>query len=80
MGDANGLLTLLWTWQQGNICLYYPEDKNDLTKTLARIKARALVFPARTDQYFPPEDNEEEVKHLKHGEFRCIETPYGHIA
>lgn len=80
MGEANDLLALLWTWQNGNICLYHPEDNNDLPKTLGRIKARCLIMPARTDQYFPPEDNEEEVKHLKHGEFRCIETPYGHIA
>ncbi len=78
--DANGLLALLWTWQNGNICLYYTEDENDLAKTLGRIKARCLVMPARTDMYFPPEDNEEEVKHLKHGEFRCIETPWGHLA
>lgn len=79
-GDANDLLALLWTWQNGNITLYHPEDKNDLAKTLARIKARCLIMPARTDQYFPPEDNEVEVKSLEHGEFACIETPYGHIA
>lgn len=80
LGDANDLLALLWTWQKGDITLYYPEDKGDLAKTLGRIKARCLIFPSRTDTYFPPEDNEEEVKHLKHGEFKCIETVYGHIA
>ena len=79
-GDANDLLCLLWTWQKGDITLYNPEDKGDLAKTLGRIKARALIMPSRTDQYFPPEDNEEEVKHLKKGEFRCIETVWGHIA
>jgi homoserine acetyltransferase len=78
--DANDLLALLWTWQHGDITLYYPEDDGDLAKTLGRIKAKCLIFPARTDQYFPPEDNEEEVKHLKQGVFKCIETPYGHIA
>jgi homoserine O-acetyltransferase len=60
-GDANDLLALLWTWQNGNICLYHPEDNNDLAKALHRIKARCLIMPARTDQYFPPEDNEKEV-------------------
>lgn len=79
-GDANDLLALLWTWQNGNITVYNPEDENDLAKTLGRIKSRCLIFPSRTDQYFPPEDNEEEVKHLKNAEFRCIETPWGHIA
>ena len=80
LGDANDLLALLWTWQKGDITLYYPEDKGDLAKTLGRIQAKCLIFPSRTDQYFPPEDNEEEVKHLKQGEFRCIETVWGHVA
>lgn len=79
-GDANDLLLLLWTWQHGGITLYYPEDKGDLAKTLGRIKARCLIMPWRTDQCFPPEDNEEELKHLKCGEFRCIELVYGHLA
>jgi len=39
-----------------------------------------LIVPSRTDCYFPPEDNEEEVKHLKHVEFRVIETVWGHLA
>ena len=79
-GDANDRLADLWTWQHGDITLYHPEDKGDLAKTLARINARCLIMPARTDMYFPPEDNEEEVKHLEHGEFRCIETVWGHVA
>ncbi|TKA25847.1 hypothetical protein B0A50_05602 [Salinomyces thailandicus] len=79
-GDANDRLALLLTWQKGDITLYYPEDKGDLAKTLGKIKAKCLVMPSRTDMYFPPEDNEEEVKHLKNGEFRCVETVWGHIA
>lgn len=79
-GDANDRLALLWTWQRGDVTLYHPEDEGDLAKTLGRIKARCLIMPSRTDQYFPPEDNEEEVKHLPHGEFRCIETVWGHLA
>ena len=79
-GDANDRLALLWTWQQGDIGLYYPEDNGDLAKTLGRIKARCLIMPSRTDQYFPPEDNEVEVSRLKHGEFKPIETVWGHMA
>lgn len=78
--DANDRLWLLETWQKGDITLYYPEDEGDLAKTLGRIKARCLIFPSRTDQYFPPKDNEEEVKHLKHGELRVIDTVWGHMA
>jgi homoserine O-acetyltransferase len=79
-GDANDLLALLWTWQKGDITLYHPEDGNDLSKTLRRIKTKCLIMPTRTDQYFPPEDNEEEIEHLQHGTFRCVDTVWGHIA
>ena len=78
--DANDLLCLLHTWQRGDIGLYYPEDGADLPKVLAKIKARMLVMPARTDMYFPPEDSEEEVKHLKKGTYKCIESIWGHMA
>ena len=78
--DAHDLLCLLWTWQHGDITLYHAEDKGDLAKTLGRIKARMLVMPSRTDTYFPPEDNMEEVKHLKSGKLAIIESIWGHIA
>ncbi|KAK8088089.1 homoserine acetyltransferase [Apiospora hydei] len=78
--DANDLLAMLWTWQKGDISLLHPEDGGDLAKTLSNIKARCLIMPSRTDQYFPPEDNEEEVKHLKNGELAVIETVWGHFA
>lgn len=78
--DANDLLALVATWQKGDIGLYHPEDGGQLSKTLARIKTRCLIFPTSTDEYFPPEDNEEEVKHLKHGTFACVPTVGGHMA
>lgn len=80
MGDANDLLALLWTWQRGDVTVYRPEDAGDLGKTLGRIKARCLIMPCRTDQYFPPEDNEDEVKHLRFGQLKIVETVWGHIA
>ncbi|KAL1304679.1 hypothetical protein AAFC00_003635 [Neodothiora populina] len=79
-GDANDLLCLLWTWQHGDIGLYHPEDGGDISKTLPRIKARCALMPSRTDQYFPPEDSEFEVKHLKNGELHVIESIWGHLA
>ena len=78
--DANDLLCLLQTWQKGDIGLYYPDDGGDLPKTLQRIQAKALIMPSRTDMYFPPEDNEEEVKHLKKGIYKVIESIWGHMA
>lgn len=78
--DAHDLLCLLHTWQKGDITVYYPEDEGDLSKTLGRIEARTMVMPSRTDAYFPPEDNEEEVKHLRDGKFVVIPSIWGHLA
>ncbi|KAF2084249.1 homoserine acetyltransferase [Saccharata proteae CBS 121410] len=78
--DAHDLLCLLRTWQAGNITIFHPEDDGDLGKSLARIKAKVLLMPSRTDAYFPPEDNEEELKHLKHGQIKVIESIWGHLA
>ncbi|KAJ7686530.1 Alpha/Beta hydrolase protein [Mycena rosella] len=79
--DAHDLLCLLQTWQGGDISLFGPEEeKGDLPKALGRIKAKVLVMPSRTDMYFPPEDSEEEVKHLKNGDLKVIESIWGHFA
>ena len=78
--DANDLLCLLRTWQQGDISVYHDEDKGDLVKALGRIKAKVLLMPSRTDTYFPPEDNVEELKYLKEGKLRVIESIWGHMA
>ncbi|KAJ7821128.1 Alpha/Beta hydrolase protein [Mycena olivaceomarginata] len=79
--DAHDLLCLLKTWQKGDISLFGPEeDKGDLGKALGRIKAKCLIMPSRSDFYFPPEDSEEEVKHLKHGNMKVIESIWGHFA
>lgn len=83
--DAHDLLRMLDTWQRGDISLYAPgggkkEGEDSLSAALASIKAKVLVMPSRTDCYFPPEDSEEEVKHLKHGELSVIESIWGHLA
>jgi homoserine O-acetyltransferase len=78
--DANDLLAMLWTWQHGDITVLHPEDKGDLAKVLGRIKARCLIFPANTDNFFPPEDSEEEVKYLENGELAVLESVWGHLA
>ncbi|KAJ7030037.1 Alpha/Beta hydrolase protein [Mycena alexandri] len=79
--DAHDLLCQLQTWQRGDITLFGPEEeKGNLPKALGRIKAKVLLMPSRTDMYFPPEDSEEEVRHLKHGDLKVIESIWGHIA
>jgi homoserine O-acetyltransferase len=77
--DANNLLAMLWTWQNGDISnneLF----KGDFPKALGAIKARAIVMPASTDLYFPPEDNAIEVSHMPNAELRIVETVWGHFA
>jgi homoserine O-acetyltransferase len=77
--DANNLLAMLWSWQQGDISantLY----NGDFTKALGAISARAIVMPSQSDLYFPPEDNEWEVLHMPNAEFRPIPSIWGHMA
>lgn len=77
--DANNLLTMLWTWQNGDISdneLY----KGDFRKALKAIKAKAFVMPSRTDLYFPPEDSEFEVANMPNAEFVPYESVWGHFA
>jgi homoserine acetyltransferase len=57
--DANDLLTLLNTWKNGDVSNV--RDQGDLSKCLSQIKAKGLIMPSKTDLYFPPEDNENEV-------------------
>jgi homoserine O-acetyltransferase/O-succinyltransferase len=77
--DANNLLTMLWTWQNGDIS-QTPGFDGDFEKALGAIKAKAIVMPAEMDLYFPPEDNEYEVKYMPNAEFRAIKSVWGHFA
>jgi homoserine O-acetyltransferase/O-succinyltransferase len=77
--DANNLLTMLWTWQHGDIS-QTPGFDGDFEKALGAIKAKAIVMPAEMDLYFPPEDNEYEVKYMPNAEFRAIKSVWGHFA
>jgi homoserine O-acetyltransferase len=77
--DANNLLTMLWTWQNGDIS-NNDMFKGDYPKALAAIKAKAIVMPAATDLYFPPEDNANEVKYMPNAELQVVDTVWGHFA
>ncbi len=37
-------------------------------------------MPASTDLYFPPADNEFEVKHMPNPALQVVDTPWGHFA
>jgi len=78
-GDANNFLAMLWSWQHADISastMYH----GDFSKALGAITAKAIVMPSRTDLYFPPEDNEWEVRHMPNAEYRPIPSIWGHMA
>jgi homoserine O-acetyltransferase/O-succinyltransferase len=77
--DPNNLLTMLWTWQNGNIG-NTPGFDGDHVKALESIKAKTIALPAEKDLYFPPEDEEYAVSHMSNAELRVIPSVYGHFA
>ncbi len=77
--DANNLLALATTWQKGDISAN-DRFKGNFEAALGAIEARAIVMPGATDLYFPPEDNEVEVAHMKRAELRPIPSVWGHYA
>jgi homoserine O-acetyltransferase len=77
--DANNLLTMLWTWQNGDIS-DNPLYGGDLKAALGAIKAKALVMPGQTDLYFPPEDSEFEVAHMPNATLAPVPSIWGHFA
>jgi homoserine O-acetyltransferase/O-succinyltransferase len=77
--DANNLLAMLWTWQNGDISaneLY----NGDFKKALNAITAKAYVMPGETDLYFPPEDSQFEVANMPNAEYIPIKSIWGHFA
>lgn len=76
--DANDMIALLNTWQKGDISII--RDGGDYEKALKSIKAKALIMPSKTDLYFPPEDSETEVSHLRDAKLYVIPSIWGHVA
>ena len=75
--DANDILAMVATWQAGDISdndLY----RGDFERALGSIKAKAVVMPSETDQYFPPDDNRIEVSLMPNAVLRTIPTIWGH--
>ena len=75
--DANNLLAKLATWQAGDISdneLYNGNFKS----ALEAITAKTIIIACNNDLYFQPADNKLEVKHIKNGELRVYDSPWGH--
>lgn len=75
--DANDLIAKIWTWQHGDISdneIY----RGDFKRALQSIRARAIIMPCSTDQYFVPEANAAEIAFMPCAELRVFDSPWGH--
>ncbi|KAJ5425349.1 hypothetical protein N7465_000419 [Penicillium sp. CMV-2018d] len=72
------LLTMLGMWQRGDVTLISGDES--IQGALSRIKARVLVMPCSTDQYFRWEASEKESRSILHSTFRVIPSIWGHLA
>jgi homoserine O-acetyltransferase len=77
--DANNVLAQIATWQNADIS-NNERFNGDFAAALGAISARAIVMPSASDLYFPPEDSEIEVAHMKNAELRVIPSCWGHRA
>jgi homoserine O-acetyltransferase len=77
--DVNDLLSMLWTWQYGDIG-QTPGFDGDHVRALRSIKAKLIAMPALKDLYFPPEDEEYASQYIPDGEVRVIPGVWGHFA
>ncbi|KAJ3192699.1 hypothetical protein HK101_006121 [Irineochytrium annulatum] len=77
--DPNNLLAMLWTWQHADISANHIYN-GDFKAALKKITCKAVVMPGKTDLYFPPEDNEEEVKHMPNAKLVPFDSIWGHWA
>ena len=75
--DANDLLCKLKTWQLGDISQQAPYH-GDFVAALNAIEAKTVVITCDDDLYFRVEDNQFEVQHIKQGELRIFQSPWGH--
>lgn len=76
--DANNLLTMLWTWQHGDVGA--TPGCESVEAALARMTTKAIIMPAEQDLYFPPEDNQWETAKMPAAELRVIPGAWGHFA
>lgn len=79
--DPENMLVMAHTWQAGD-CSQQEPYNGDFKKAMEGIKAKALVLPAKTDLYFPPEDSEIEVQNMKPGvgTLKVFPSIWGHWA
>ena len=78
--SAEDLLIMLRMWQAGDISTAVPSNDKSLESALSSIKARVLLMPCQTDQYFRPDPNEREARSIPSATVEVIPSIWGHIA
>jgi homoserine O-acetyltransferase len=73
------LLIMLRMWQAGDISSATSSNKS-LESALSSIKARVLLMPCQTDQYFRPDANEREARSIPSVTLEVIPSIWGHVA
>ena len=74
------LLAMLQMWQAGDIATAVPGGDKTLEAALSSIKARVLLMPCQTDQYFRPDANERESRLIPDATLDVIPSIWGHVA
>lgn len=77
--DPENMLVMTNTWQIGDCSKQEPYN-GDFRRAMEGIEARALVLPAQTDLYFPPDDSAIEVQNMRPGigTLKVIPSVWGH--
>ena len=77
--DANDLLLQAVKWQKNDVGST-PGSNGDLAKALGSIRAKVLLLPSRTDQYFLAADVEAEGRLIPGSRLVVIPSTFGHTA
>ena len=77
--DANDLLTVLHTWQQGDLS-NNPVFEGDYPKALSQLTMPTLLMPGSTDLYFTQTDAEADAALMPGARCQPLISDYGHIA
>jgi homoserine O-acetyltransferase len=86
--DANDILIVAHMWRASDVGSVAPgpvaqmdDHEQRWRAALGQIRAKVLLMPSRTDQYFRVEESEEEFQVMgKQAVWSPIETEWGHIA
>lgn len=74
------LLAMLRMWQAGDIVTAVPAGDKTLEAALSSIRARVLLMPCHSDQYFRPDANERESRLIPDATLEVIPSIWGHVA